>query len=134
MNDYFTKFDYSWDYYDDALKSLKPWLDPLNSGVMNLDGAEIWNHNHVHQFEQPGSVVYPNPGNGFYTLEIPGGAINNFSLRVFDLSGKLVLQQQYENTQGIRIDLSDQAPGIYIIQGVNAERVYTQKIIHQPYR
>jgi lysyl endopeptidase len=132
VDDYFTKFDYSWNYYDDTVRSLKSWLDPLNTGVMNLDGAEIWTH--VQPYEQPGLFVYPNPGNGFYTLEIPGDEINNLSLRVFDLSGKLVFQKQYDNTQEIHFNLSDKAPGIYIIHGVNADRVYTQKIIHQPYR
>ena len=132
VNDYFTKFDYSWDYYEDTLKSLKTWLDPLNSGVMDLDGAEIWTH--VQPIERQGLMVYPNPGNGYYTIRIPADAFKNFNLRILDLSGKLVFQKQYENTSGIYFDLSDQAPGIYIVQGVNTERVYTQKIIHQPYR
>jgi len=40
FNDYYSKFDMSWDYYPDADQQLKAWLDPDNTGVMTLDGYE----------------------------------------------------------------------------------------------
>lgn len=38
INDYFAKFSESWDNYSNADQQLKTWLDPLNSGVVTLDG------------------------------------------------------------------------------------------------
>jgi hypothetical protein len=38
VNDYFSRFDMSWDYYPEANRQLKAWLDPLNQGVQFLDG------------------------------------------------------------------------------------------------
>lgn len=40
VNDYYARFDMSWDYYPEATKQLKIWLDPLNSGVETLSGYE----------------------------------------------------------------------------------------------
>ncbi|MEN8121487.1 MAG: T9SS type A sorting domain-containing protein [Bacteroidota bacterium] len=40
VNDYYAKFDMSWDYYSDVNQQLKAWLDPDNTGVMVLDGFD----------------------------------------------------------------------------------------------
>ena len=39
-NDYYAKFDMSWDYFADPNQQLKAWLDPDNTGVMTLDGYD----------------------------------------------------------------------------------------------
>jgi hypothetical protein len=39
-NDFYAKFDMSWDYYAEAPHQLKAWLDPDNIGVMTLDGFD----------------------------------------------------------------------------------------------
>lgn len=38
VNDYFTKFALSWDFYPDSSKQLKYWLDPENTGLRVLPG------------------------------------------------------------------------------------------------
>ncbi|MCF6241914.1 MAG: T9SS type A sorting domain-containing protein [Bacteroidales bacterium] len=40
VNDYYAKFDMSWDYYSDPNQQLKAWLDPDNTGVLTLDGFD----------------------------------------------------------------------------------------------
>jgi lysyl endopeptidase len=40
VNDFFAKFSESWDNYTQANQQLKFWLDPLNSGVVTLDGVD----------------------------------------------------------------------------------------------
>ena len=40
VNDYYAKFDMSWDYYSEPGQQLKAWLDPDNTGVTTLDGYE----------------------------------------------------------------------------------------------
>lgn len=39
-NDYYARFDMSWDYYADASQQLKAWLDPDDTGLMVLDGFD----------------------------------------------------------------------------------------------
>jgi hypothetical protein len=39
-NDYYSRFDLSWDYHSEPTKHLKTWLDPLNSGVEELYGFD----------------------------------------------------------------------------------------------
>jgi hypothetical protein len=41
VNDYYTKFDYAWDYYSEPTKQLKHWLDPDNTGVLSLPGFDL---------------------------------------------------------------------------------------------
>ena len=38
--DWYGKFAFSWDYFEEAEKSLKPWLDPLDLGVESLEGYD----------------------------------------------------------------------------------------------
>jgi hypothetical protein len=132
VNDYYTKFDYSWDYYEDSVRSLKYWLDPLNTGVMALDGAEI--ETNVRDVEINELSVWPNPGTGLYTIRVPMDALDGFVLGVYDLTGKIVFQKHYTGNHNITIDITDQAPGLYILHGTGKERVFTRKIIHQQYR
>lgn len=40
VNDFYAKFDMSWDYYADASQQLKAWLDPDNSSIITLDGFD----------------------------------------------------------------------------------------------
>lgn len=39
-SDWYGKFSFSWDYFDEPNKQLKHWLDPTNSGVMSIEGFD----------------------------------------------------------------------------------------------
>ncbi len=41
-NDYYARFDMAWEYKPDSTQQLKYWLDPLASGVGQLDGAQFY--------------------------------------------------------------------------------------------
>lgn len=41
IKDYFQRFDMAWDYKADSTKQLKYWLDPKETGQMQLDGANF---------------------------------------------------------------------------------------------
>lgn len=41
VNDYYERFSYAWDYKSDTAQQLKYWLDPLNTGVQVLNGAQF---------------------------------------------------------------------------------------------
>jgi hypothetical protein len=62
-------------------------------------------------------VVYPNPSNGIFNLQLPE-AIQNYELEVKELSGKVVLKQ---NAGGgaFSLNLNSLAIGIYILKITN---------------
>lgn len=41
VQDYFSRFDMAWNYKNDTTKQLKHWLDPNDSGVLNIDGKRF---------------------------------------------------------------------------------------------
>ena len=40
IDDYYARFDMSWDYYSDPTRQLKAWLDPLNVNTKSLNGFD----------------------------------------------------------------------------------------------
>ena len=72
--------------------------------------------------------AYPNPANDFLRIEI--GDIHNYSLYIFDATGRLVLESKDIN--GFKeISLNGLKSGMYVLQfrGANNASVKTQKLI-----
>lgn len=77
-------------------------------------------------------TVYPNPGNGLFYLLLSGVNQGNTSIEVRDVAGKLVynnLLSGTKNTGPIGIDLSEKAPGIYLLKATNGEKSEYHKLI-----
>lgn len=130
VNDYYTKLDYSWDYYDSPFKHLKSWLDPPNTGVLAIDGREHVNYTELHRLEQ--IYIYPNPGNGKYTIQLNESVADDGILKVFSISGAVVFSDRIFNNGLYYFDLGHLPPGIYIVRLMFPDRIFTHKIIHQP--
>ena len=63
--------------------------------------------------------VYPNPtaGNALVDFELAGG--QPVALRVLDLTGRMVLNQQLEGTEGlnqVRLEMGSMANGVYVVE------------------
>ncbi len=73
--------------------------------------------------------VSPNPGKGIFSITTKGAAV--YRAKIFDLSGKLVLEKNIEKEQFV--DLSHYAPGVYVIKcfDENAKENFSQKIIKE---
>lgn len=56
--------------------------------------------------------LFPNPGTGVFAIESYSEKIT--SVRIVDLSGRLVFEKMYENVSDVKIDLSAQKSGVYI--------------------
>jgi phosphatidylserine/phosphatidylglycerophosphate/cardiolipin synthase-like enzyme len=70
-----------------------------------------------HQFSSDNLVVYPNPTNGllhFYDNE--KSQINRVNVKIMDVLGNIILEQQFDNLTNKSIDLSSQSTGIYILE------------------
>ena len=65
-------------------------------------------------------LVYPNPSqNG--TIYIESGSLEMKQIRLFNLSGMLLLDKQVNGLNNYRIDQQDNPPGVYFLQ-INTDR------------
>ena len=75
--------------------------------------------------------IYPNPTKGLLRVEISGDGENNpVSLQVYDMSGK-VLVQESNVVSSTAIDLSDKPAGIYILRLTGDKEKKEWKIIKE---
>ena len=128
-DDYYTRFSMAWDYNGESGPSLKPWLDPGNTGVMALGGyepigLESTTHLSVDQF-----TLFPNPVGDQLYVSVPDGLNDPVSYRIYNLSGALVLDgilyQKFSN----QIETSLLTEGIYVIHLVSSPVQEVHKIV-----
>lgn len=63
-------------------------------------------------------VVYPNPSRDFFNMIVPDHMGNSISVRLFDLSGKVVLEvseMDLANDRKMSLDVRDVKPGVYTL-------------------
>jgi hypothetical protein len=76
-----------------------------------------------------GFIIYPNPGNGVFKIEISDFPDNkDMFLTAFDQFGKKVFYSVVQS-EIMLLDLSFLSKGIYIVKIENAEKVKCKKII-----
>lgn len=74
----------------------------------------------------PDINIYPNPSKDWIKID---GISEVSDVQIFDITGKLVLQQEYQIDD--RIDISNLTVGMYILNIRNSEGVSSKKIIKQ---
>ena len=122
--------------YDDNGNRIKRWVEVLK--MMETDSTSNWiiqdtilKKKSFNRDLTPDETisVYPNPSEGFLTLEIkeilPGACAN---VRLFTLSGQEMLQQNACNSLNT-IDVTSLAPGSYILVVHSGTRTSKWKII-----
>ena len=74
--------------------------------------------------------VYPNPGNGYFNVNITNAVAQNLTLTVTDAIGKTILKKQY-NTQSLHevLDLSKNESGVYLLTIETVSGSVTRKLI-----
>ena len=70
------------------------------------------------------STIYPNPSDGIFNISDS----NIESIEVYDITGKLVMQQQV-NANNTTIDLTNKAKGVYTLKSYNGNNVSVSKLI-----
>jgi len=84
--------------------------------------------------QQPGDKliinVYPNPFNSTFTLELPNKAIEDFTINITDMSGKVLINKQLVSANLVTVDGSNWAQGVYLVKvtGANNETNHTKLI------
>lgn len=81
----------------------------------------------AHTAYRPAPIVYPNPGNGLFTIE---GSVQqeSASLALYTASGRLLLSL-YSKSLTQQLDLRHYEPGIYILRLNEGKNLFTKKII-----
>ncbi len=81
-------------------------------------------------FESNDFVIYPNPNNGAFNIQLTTNT-NNVSLSVHDLRGRLILSKnlQVSGLVNEQISLADAQTGIYLVTIQDGSRKITKKII-----
>jgi hypothetical protein len=75
--------------------------------------------------------VYPNPSDGRFNLYIGTSDINNSTIQVQDVSGRLVFSQTHCSSESacVPVDISNKPNGIYIVVLQLKDRFLSQRII-----
>ena len=93
----------------------------LVGGCTNL-GNEKWESNSL--------TVYPNPSNGIFNIQT-SASIENASITISDLNGRIVHQSKVENLQNKTLYLNHVQSGLYILNISSGNYNYSQKIVKQ---
>lgn len=72
--------------------------------------------------------VYPNPAKDKISIRFTAGYAGKTDIKIFDASGKLVLQDQTDHLKD-GIDVARLQPGVYILKAENLAGKYTKKIV-----
>ena len=75
-------------------------------------------------------IIYPNPNNGniHITSTIP---LNNATITITDLNGKVILYKRDENGTDFHIPFNEPANGVYFLEVINDKIKSRTKIIKQ---
>ncbi len=93
----------------------------------NEDGAEEGHEHSIEEFAaEKGIMVYPNPNNGTFTLNLP--STEEAQILISNVSGQVVYRNKVSETQKVSIDLSNNAQGIYMIQVVSGTNTYHTRV------
>jgi len=77
-------------------------------------------------------AIFPNPTNGFSTIEVSGSIYNDAHLYIYDLMGKELLSEEMNSTQFFaesNINISEFNSGTYVVKIVTNKRTYTKELI-----
>ncbi|MBS1618371.1 MAG: S8 family peptidase [Bacteroidetes bacterium] len=124
--------------YPDQIKRILTQTAILDTftGTLPASGLNTWGHGKINAYgaviaaslstgvgEVPGNTLsvslYPNPGNGLYTLSYQAAREAALTVDVYDISGRLVYNTEWNTTADkntTTIDLSKNSAGMYMVR------------------
>jgi membrane-associated protease RseP (regulator of RpoE activity) len=79
-------------------------------------------------------AIYPNPNNGLFTIKIESADFSPFRINIFDITGKVVIQEYVGTYEGLytkQYDFRTLSRGTYLIQVIQNEKRIAKKIVIQ---
>ncbi|MFA7444319.1 MAG: reprolysin-like metallopeptidase [Flavobacteriaceae bacterium] len=82
-------------------------------------------------FKLDNFTVYPNPNNGTFTVAFDSQTSNDITISVYDIRGRQILSQQYQNTGTFNqnISLNNVEAGIYMVNVEDGNTKEIRKIV-----
>jgi len=74
-------------------------------------------------------TIYPNPAHSEISISNQKGTLNNMEIKIYDISGKLLLWKNYNS--GDKIDISSLYRGVYFIQINTDSGIQTRRFIKE---
>lgn len=102
--------------------SLSTWAGPESFTTDMISGVSDVSMDQI-------AKLYPNPSAGILNIDISNKSAE--TIAIFDLSGRALKQISVNQTEDIKLDLSDYASGIYVIQISGSDFIATGKFIIQ---
>jgi len=122
--DFFGKFSRQWLYNTATDKQLKHWLDSAGTSSGTLDGRGVCTTGLDNvQYIRANIHVYPNPATDFLSVDFSDYNIENGTIHMNDILGKMVVEPVSGSFTGLQnIDVRGLEPGVYyiMIQSQNA--------------
>ena len=114
------------DDYDITKCKVVVWVENHTQGRVMQSKRFIVSDYYVTNIVEESIVtsIYPNPSNGLFSIS----GENIESIEVYDITGKLVMQQQV-NSDNATIDLTNYAKGIYTLKTYTNSLVKSNKLI-----
>jgi minor extracellular serine protease Vpr len=124
-------------------------ITDLNTGLLPASGTNNWGHGKINAYKAikkviqqlgvysftgkgPDCVLFPNPGNGSFSLDYTSLKDEDISISVTNIAGSLVTAKGLHVSSGnnrFPLDISDQPKGVYIIKVSSAEGMTAIKAI-----
>ncbi|HLP13668.1 MAG TPA: T9SS type A sorting domain-containing protein [Flavobacteriales bacterium] len=130
--DVYGKFYHDWDLCGTTTnRQLKPWLDPLNTGVTSLAGRE----NICVIGEEEYAIenlfnMYPNPVRDMLVIESTGFNESVHNLFIYDQLGKLVISESINPGMSKKsVLVTNLEEGVYSVVISNGQRSFTRKFV-----
>lgn len=83
----------------------------------------------IDELTQGGFLVYPNPTTGSLTLDLGSDALGNVIAKLYDLSGRVVKEEQFAAQGGVHtMDIGDLMSGQYMMQIATSEKLMIQRV------
>jgi hypothetical protein len=77
--------------------------------------------NNEPQYAQNEIFIYPNPCSDYFTIEPPSGYMGAYRVRLYAVTGALVRDQEYAQSEVPHIDVHDLPSGLYYVRVVSAQ-------------
>jgi hypothetical protein len=134
----------NYEWYYNAVKGsyITQKIKPSNSGeykvvaIKNTCKSEMSDGysfilTHIEKSYNNDFNVSPNPTNGSIRLVSSSGLDRKFTVKVFQLDGKMVFNENYTGTNEINVDISNSPKGLYLLKIISDNNIQLIKVIKE---
>lgn len=109
-----------------------PYTATVDIGDVYFAEIEIeWVDLNASLFDLGNSIQFkmaPNPTEGFFSVDLTEGSVNEFNLAITDLSGRTVLEK-FVSSNKTQVNLNDQEAGVYFVRITTGDKSATKTLL-----